>query len=110
MPWVELDPEKLYYSIGEVADLFDVNASTLRFWEKEFGFELKKTRKGNRQYTPKDIEKIRLIHHLVKERGFTLDGARKKMKDNTADVAKNSEAVARLQHIRSILMDLKENL
>lgn len=110
MTWLQLDPDKRYYSIGEVAELFSLNASTLRFWEKEFGFDLKKTRKGNRMYTPADIERIRLIHHLLKERGFTLEGAKKKLKENAADTARNAEAVARLQHIRSILTDLKNNL
>ena len=75
--------EKFYFSIGEVAQLFGLNESTLRFWEKEFDeISPRKTKKGTRYYRQEDIEQIRLIYHLVKERGMTLSGARRKLKEN----------------------------
>ncbi len=76
-------PEKLYYSIGEVAVAFSVNTSLIRFWEKEFDvLQPKKNAKGNRKFTPKDIKNLELIYHLVKERGFTLEGAKTHLKEN----------------------------
>ena len=79
----ELKPEKLFYSIGEVSEMFDVNASLIRFWEKEFDIiKPKKNAKGNRLFTVKDIQNFKVIFHLVKEQKLTLDGARKKLKEN----------------------------
>ena len=69
---------KLYYTIGEVAEMFDVNTSLIRFWEKEFSIiQPKKNRKGNRMFTPKDIENLQVIYHLLKERGYTIEGAKR---------------------------------
>ena len=77
----EKDLHKLYYSIGEVAKIFEVNTSLIRFWEKEFSIiQPKKNKKGNRMFTPKDIINFNKIHHLVKIEGFTLDGAKKAIK------------------------------
>lgn len=102
---------KRYYTIGEVAEIFDVNTSLLRYWEKEFPkLHPKKNKKGNRAYTPKDIEQIRLLYHLVKERGFTIEGARKKLRDNRDDVAQEAEVVSRLMGIREKLVKLKSEL
>jgi DNA-binding transcriptional MerR regulator len=109
----EKDPanQKLYYSIGEVAEMFHVNTSLIRFWEKEFEvLQPKKNKKGNRLFTPNDLENLRIIYHLLKERGFTIEGARKKLKDNKEDTAKNVEVVSKLQTIKSRLLTLKENL
>ena len=76
-------PEKRYYSIGEVAEAFDVNTSLIRFWEKEFDvLKPKKNAKGNRKFTQEDIKNLEFIYHLVKERGFTLEGAKTHLKDN----------------------------
>ena len=81
MPYKEKPIEKLYYSIGEVADMFRVNVSLLRFWEKEFDIlKPKKNKKGNRMFTTKDLDNLKIIYHLVKERGYTLEGAKKKLK------------------------------
>ena len=83
MPYKEKKVEKLYYSIGEVARIFDVNTSLIRFWEKEFDIiKPKKNKKGNRFFTKQDIDNFHLIYHLVKERGMTLNGAKKKIKEN----------------------------
>lgn len=106
-----LPGDKLYYSIGEVAAYFDVNTSLIRFWEKEFDIiRPHKNKKGNRLFTQKDIDNLKLIHHLVKERGFTLEGARQKLKENPAAAEKESELADRLKKVRSFLVELKENL
>lgn len=102
---------KLYYTIGEVAKMFDVNTSLIRYWEKEFTIiKPKKNRKGNRLFTQKDIDNFHLIFHLVKERGMTLQGAKKKLKENKDDVDNNFEVIKRLEGIKTILTDIKENL
>lgn len=111
MPYKERPTQKLFYSIGEVSKMFDVNPSLIRFWEKEFDIiKPKKNAKGNRMFTAKDIESFKLIYHLVKERGFTLDGAKKKIKGNPEDVTKTSEAIERLENVKAYLLDLKKLL
>ncbi len=103
--------EKLYYSIGEVAELFEVNPSLIRFWEKEFDvLKPKKNRKGDRMFTQEDIGQLRLIYHLVKERGYTLQGAREKMKQNREDVVDNVAVIDSLNRIKYFLLDLKEQI
>lgn len=102
---------KLYYSIGEVADMFDVNESLLRFWEKEFPIiKPKKNSKGTRQYRKEDVENIRLIYHLVKEKGMTLQGARQKLKDNKENTVQTHEIITRLQGIKEELLAIKKEL
>ena len=102
---------KLYYSIGEVAEMFSVNASLIRFWEKEFEIiKPKKNKKGNRLFTKGDVENFHLIFHLVKERGFTLQGAKDKLKGNKEETIQHHEIVKRLQTIKSFLLELKEEL
>jgi|TARA_B110000467_G_C18292903_1_gene465998 DNA-binding transcriptional MerR regulator len=111
MPYKDKPIEKLYYSIGEVAEMFEVNVSLLRFWEKEFDIlKPKKNKKGNRMFTVKDLDNLKIIYHLVKERGFTLDGAKKKLKDNKSDTINNIEIVNRLKDIRQFLVELREEL
>ena len=111
MPYKEKPIEKLYYSIGEVADMFRVNVSLLRFWEKEFDIlKPKKNKKGNRMFTTKDLDNLKIIYHLVKERGYTLEGAKKKLKENKEDTINNIEIVNRLKDIRQFLAELKEEL
>lgn len=105
----EAPADKMYFSIGEVSELFEVNPSLIRFWEKEFDIlKPKKNRKGNRLYTQKDVENLRNIYFLVKERGFTLEGARKKLKENTAEGDNTAEVVARLKDIKAFLLELRE--
>ena len=108
----EETPEKLFYSISEVAEMFKVNASLIRFWEKEFDFlKPRKTAKGNRTYTKKDIENVRLVYHLVKEKGFTLQGAKEKLKQKPAqEINKNLEAIESLNKLKSFLVELKNQL
>jgi DNA-binding transcriptional MerR regulator len=111
MPYKEKKVEKLYYSIGEVARMFNVNASLIRFWEKEFDIiKPKKNKKGNRFFTKQDIENFNLIFHLVKERGLTLAGAKKKLKENREDTINNFEVVRTLTEIKNVLLEIKESL
>ncbi|MGP1420196.1 MAG: MerR family transcriptional regulator [Tannerella sp.] len=103
--------EKLYFSIGEVAQQFGLNESTLRFWEKEFDeISPRKTKKGTRYYRQEDIEQIRLIYHLVKERGMTLSGARRKLKENRETTVRILEISDRLQGVRAALVSMIEAL
>ncbi len=103
--------EKVYYSIGEVADLFEVNASLIRFWEKEFDIlKPMKNKKGNRLFTQKDLDNLRIIYHLVKERGFTLQGAKDKLRDNKEDIVNNVEAIDSLNRIKGFLLEIKEQM
>jgi DNA-binding transcriptional MerR regulator len=111
MPYKEKKVEKLYYSISEVAAIFNVNTSLIRFWEKEFDIiKPKKNKKGNRFFTVQDIENIRLIYHLVKDKGMTLAGARKKLRENREDTMNNFEVVQTLTEIKKMLLELKEGL
>ncbi len=108
----ELESEKLFYSIGEVAEMFDVNASLIRFWEKEFTIiKPRKNAKGNRMFTKQDLDNFRLIYHLVKERGFTLQGAREKLKSGKIEEENtNVEIVRRLEAVKGFLLELKAEL
>ncbi len=121
MPYKEKETEKLYWTIGEVAKMFGVNTSLIRFWEKEFDIiKPHKNKKGNRLFTKGDIDKFKEIFHLVKDRGYTLDGARKELKasgknkpeatETIAPVVDNTEAIAKLQAIREQLVELKDKL
>lgn len=107
----EHDLEKRYYSIGEVAEIMEVNTSLVRFWEKEFDIlKPKRNKKGNRLFTQKDLANLKLIYHLVKERGFTLEGAKTKLRENKDDTARVADVVERLKTIRQALMDIKHGL
>lgn len=109
----ESELTKLYYSIGEVATMFDVNTSLIRFWEKEFPvIKLKKNKKGNRLFTPKDILKIDQIYFLVKEKGYTLEGAKKAMlsksvHEENEEMIKPDQVIDRLESLRNRLLNLK---
>jgi DNA-binding transcriptional MerR regulator len=111
MPYKEPKIEKLYYPIGEVAKIFDVNTSLIRFWEKEFDIiKPHKNKKGNRLFTQTDIDNLHLIFHLVKERGMTLKGAQKKLKENKEGTENNFEVVKKLKDIRQVLVEIKVNI
>ena len=104
-------PEKRYYKIGEVAKAFDVNTSLVRFWEKEFDIiKPKKNAKGNRLFTQEDIKNFKLIFNLVKERGFTLDGAKQKLKKNPEGIVHNLEIITRLEGVKAELIKIKNQL
>lgn len=104
-------PQKLYYSIGEVADAFGVNASLIRFWDKEFDIlKPKKNAKGNRMFTPEDIKNLKLIYHLVKERGFTLEGAKTYLKENQKKALDKFEIISKLEGIKAELLAIKNGM
>ncbi|MFP4059128.1 MAG: MerR family transcriptional regulator [bacterium] len=111
MPYKEKKVEKLYFSIGEVAGMFDVNTSLIRYWEKEFDvIKPKKNKKGNRFFTQADIDNFNLIYHLVKEKGMTLKGAQKKLKENREDTLNNFAVIKTLKEIKEILLEIKEEI
>lgn len=108
--FIEL-PEKRYYGIGEVAKAFKVNASLIRFWEKEFDIlKPKKNAKGNRKFTPEDIKNLKFIYHLVKERGFTLEGAKTHLKENKKQALDQFEIIDKLESIKAQLVKIKTQL
>jgi len=111
MPYKEKKVEKLYYSISEVAEMFNVNASLIRYWEKEFDIiKPHKNKKGNRFFTTEDIENFHVIYYLVKELGLTLKGAQKKLKENKEGTINNFEAVKTLKEIKTLLLEIREEI
>ena len=108
--YIEL-PEKRYYGIGEVAKAFNVNTSLIRFWEKEFDvIKPKKNAKGNRKFTPEDIKNLQFIYHLVKERGFTLEGAKTHLKEGKKQTLNNYEIISKLEGIKTQLIKIKSEM
>jgi len=104
-------PEKLFYTIGEVAAMFDVNISLIRFWEKEFDIiRPKKNKKGNRLFTQTDIDNFHLLFHLIKERGYTLQGAKQKLSKNPDEQNAEMEILKSLQRVRKTLLDIRAEL
>src|SRR5215510_15890454 len=111
MAYKEKEIEKLYFSIGEVAEIFSVAPSLIRFWESEFELiKPKKNRKGNRQFTKEDIDNVRTIYHLVKEKGFTLQGAKEMLKNDTQAVKDKMEMIEALRKVRGFLAELRDQL
>ncbi|HCF03250.1 MerR family transcriptional regulator [Flavobacterium sp.] len=108
---INLSADKRYYSIGEVAKAFGVNASLIRFWDSEFDIlKPKKNAKGNRMFTPEDVKNLQLIYHLVKERGFTLEGARTHLKEGQKKTLDKFEIISKLEGIKSELTTIKNNI
>ncbi len=111
MPYKEKVIEKKYYAIGEVADMFKVATSLIRFWESEFEIiKPKKNRKGNRQFTKDDIENVKLIYHLVKEKGFTLQGAKDMLHKDPGAIKDKMEIIDSLNNVRQFLLELREQV
>ncbi len=111
MTYKEKEIEKKYYSIGEVASQLDMAASQIRFWESEFDIiKPQKNRNGKRQFTTEDIDKLKMVHHLVKTQGYTLQGAKQMLKNNAKSVKDNMEMIAALQEVKSFLLGLKQQL
>ncbi|HKJ80121.1 MAG TPA: MerR family transcriptional regulator [Prolixibacteraceae bacterium] len=101
--------EKIFYSISEVAKMMGVNTSQIRYWENNFDeLNPQKNKKGNRLFTPKDIEDVKLIHYLVKQRGLTIKGAQLKLKENRDETMENFEVVNRLKEIRHQLIEIRD--
>ncbi len=111
MPYKDKPIEKKYFTIGEVAKSLGEATSLIRFWETQFDFiKPKKNKKGNRKYTQDDLKKIKLVHHLVKEKGYTLQGAQDHIKTSANSIDENSEMIASLQKIKGFLKDMKDQL
>jgi len=111
MPYKEKVIEKKYFSIGEVADQLNVATSLIRFWESEFDIiKPKKNRKGNRQFTKEDIENVKLIYHLVKEKGYTLQGAKDLLKNNAGNLKDKMDMTEKLKEVRSFLKEILDRL
>jgi len=105
-----LKPGKLFYSIGEVARMFNVNTSLIRFWEKEFDIiKPKKNKKGNRLFSQADVDNFHIIYHLVKERGYTLQGAKEKLRQNKDETLKDIEIVKTLKKLKQFLLDINQD-
>ncbi len=111
MPYKEKVIEKSYFTIGEVAEMFNVSTSLVRFWEQEFDIlQPKKNKKGNRLFTRKDLDNLKIIFHLVKERGYTLKGAKEKLKNQGTDISKELQVIESLQRLKSFLIELKADV
>lgn len=111
MAYKEKEIEKLYYSIGEVSEMLSINASTIRYWEKEFDIlKPKKNAKGDRFFTKEDIEKIRLIYRMLKEKGYTVDGAKTQLKDKYEEENRKMALIEKLNKIRGFLVEMKSQV
>ena len=111
MPYKEPKIEKVFYSISDVAEMLNVNASLIRFWDKEFSIiKLQKNKKGNRQFTTEDIQQLKVIHHLVKERGMTLKGAQDLLRKNKTGSPDTGEVIETLVNIRDQLMAIRDEM
>jgi len=104
-------PAKRYYRIGEIAKAFDVNASLIRFWDKEFeALKPKKNAKGNRRFTPEDVQNLKLIYNLVKERGYTLEGAKTYLKEQNQKSLNDFDIITKLERVKNELIKIKNQL
>ncbi|MFR9503045.1 MAG: MerR family transcriptional regulator [Rikenellaceae bacterium] len=106
-----MESKKLFYTMGEVTEMFDVSSSLIRYWEKHFNIiKPVRNKKGNRLFTPKDVENFKLIYHLVKERGMTLEGAKKSIRGGKLPANKEVELMDRLLNMRALLLEVREVL
>lgn len=111
MPYKERDINKMYYTMGEVAAMFDVNQSLLRYYEKEFEvLQPKKNKKGNRYFTPEDIENLKVIFHLIRDKGYTLQGAKDHLKSSFSTVKDQQNVINALENLRSFLIEVRDQL
>lgn len=111
MPYKEREITKLYYTMGEVATMFDVNTSMIRFYEKEFDvLKPKKNKKGNRLFTPEDLENLRIIFHLIRDKGYTLNGAKEHLKNNMDDTKDNQRVIDSLENLKKFLLEVRDQM
>ena len=111
MPYKEREISKMYYTMGEVSAMFEVNQSLIRFYEKEFDvLQPKKNKKGNRYFTPDDIENFKIIFHLIRDKGFTLNGAKDHLKNNLGDTKENQRVINSLENIKRFLLEVRDQL
>ena len=111
MPYKEREISKMYYTMGEVSILFDVNQSLIRFYEKEFDvLQPKKNKKGNRYFTPEDIDNLKIIFHLIRDKGYTLNGAKEYLKNNMTDSKDNYKVISSLENLKRFLIEVRDQL
>lgn len=111
MPYKEREINKMYYTMGEMTEMFNVNASQVRFYEKEFDIlQPKKNKKGNRLFTPEDVENLKIIFNLVNDKGYTLKGARDYLKNNKSDAKENQKIIDSLENLKGFLVKLGNEL
>ncbi|MES2428179.1 MAG: MerR family transcriptional regulator [Bacteroidota bacterium] len=111
MPYKEREINKMYYTMGEVSAMFDVNASMIRFYEKEFDvLQPKKNKKGNRLFTPEDIENLKIIFHLIRDKGYTLQGAKDHLKTNMDDSKDSQRVIHSLENLKKFLLEVRDQL
>ncbi|WP_462265489.1 MerR family transcriptional regulator [Mucilaginibacter sp.] len=111
MPYKERDINKMYYTMGEVAAMFDVNQSLLRYYEKEFDIlQPKKNKKGNRYFTAEDVENLKIIFHLIRDKGYTLNGAKDHLKGNLNTAKDQQSVLSALENLRSFLIEVRDQL
>ena len=111
MPYKEREITKMYYTMGEVAILFDVNQSLIRFYEKEFDILTpKKNKKGNRYFTPEDIENLKIIFNLIRDKGYTLSGAKEYLKNNLTDGKDSQKVITSLENLKKFLLEVRDQL
>jgi DNA-binding transcriptional MerR regulator len=111
MPYKEREINKMYYTMGEVSAMFDVNQSLIRFYEKEFDvLQPKKNKKGNRYFTAEDIENLKIIFHLIRDKGYTLNGAKEHLKHNTSDTRDTQKVISQLENLKSFLLEVRDQL
>lgn len=111
MPYKEREINKLYYTMGEVTALFGVNASQIRFYEREFDIiQPKKNKKGNRLFTPEDIANLKIIFNLVKDKGYTLQGAREYLRNNKNEARENQRVIDSLERLKAFLLEVHDSL
>lgn len=111
MPYKEREINKLYYTMGEVTKMFGVNASQIRFYEREFDIiQPKKNKKGNRLFTQEDIANLKIIFNLVKEKGYTLQGAREYLRNNKNEAKENQRVIDSLERLKNFLIEVRDSL
>ncbi|MCC8407887.1 MerR family transcriptional regulator [Mucilaginibacter sp. UR6-1] len=111
MPYKEHEISKMYYTMGEVSTMFDVNQSLLRFYEKEFDIlQPKKNKKGNRYFTPEDIENLKIIFHLIRDKGYTINGAKEHMKNNMGESKDQQRVLHALENLKKFLLEVRDQL
>jgi DNA-binding transcriptional MerR regulator len=111
MPYKEREISKMYYSMGEVSKLFDVNQSLIRFYEKEFDIlQPKKNKKGNRYFTPEDVENLKIILHLIRDKGYTLNGAKEHLKNNMSASKDSHRVINSLENLKKFLLEVRDQL
>ena len=111
MPYKEREISKMYYTMGEVSTMFDVNPSLIRFYEKEFEIlQPKKNKKGNRLFTPEDLENFKIIFHLIKDKGYTLNGAKEHLKGSSNTTRDSQRVITSLENLKKFLLEVRDQL